>query len=347
MKFSANAASKNSLKLILLVFHFTESTMLVCPNCRAAMAVSSCPCCTVPHFPLPYVCRHWLQVPRPASTAICSHHHQQQQPIPQQELSVSFQFRNSWSGGGLVSQPVAAVKTSSRSSPDQLILPEDFLVVVGDSWTAEDDLKTLLRTKEALDASGWYYGSMTWQEAASRLASSSVGTFLVRDSSSSRCPYALSVQTIHGPTSIRIQYEKGHFWLDCDRKGVTDQMTGVVDLIEHYRERPKGERYFDKSLGKHVWLDCRGKVFDHITLLKPLIKEPPSLQHLCRLTINRSPSVKQSPAVQDQLPSAIKNYVEKYPHKLWWSLLVNLKLIYGANYHCLIYRSIIAKTPPL
>ncbi|KAK4305137.1 hypothetical protein Pmani_022957 [Petrolisthes manimaculis] len=167
---------------------------------------------------------------------------------------------------------------------------------------SEDDSTVLSNTRQELEESGWYYGSITWQEAASLLKGSSVGTFLVRDSASPHCLYSLSVQTSRGPTSVRLHYTRGRFRLDCAGASAGGQQTpefpSVTSLLQHYTNLPSTQ----------VWVDHLGNTFSTIDIRRPLRRSAPSLQHLCRLTLNRTPP---APSI---LPPALANFLKAYPH---------------------------------
>ncbi|KAB7496815.1 Suppressor of cytokine signaling 2 [Armadillidium nasatum] len=343
------------------------SSVLVCPNCRSTLApcVSvtcplaatptsvQCQACAsasaclargiVPHFPLPYVCRHWLQV----SPSTCSHGHtcsDSTKFFSPQESSYGHHQAvrcHSFHGDSPKTRTLSTLShgisknhqnrfsvISRGESPHNGVMPnfsfqfsENTFDLPKKAWTSEDDERVFRATKEELEECGWYYGSLSWQEAASLLANTSEGTFLVRDSSSSHCPYALSVQTPQGPTSIRIEYEKGKFWLACEKKGTTPQLGGVIELIEFYKalaisndpsRNPGGNQFQPLShSGKHVWVDHRGKVFSPIKVIKPLRKDPPSLQHLCRLAIRQLPASQVA-----VLPPPITAYLKQYQHDL-------------------------------
>lgn len=368
------------------------SSVIVCPNCRSVLApcVSvSCPLakhvptanpCTsckghqgmssscvaggiVPYFPLPYVCRHWLQItrpPSPCSSSYCPHTHLCSGDVPTcppvspfscsnmhqanvsniisnrvsqlfSDIGTAFHTQNETSGGALLTTtkdfPSRFSGSRGGSPESRLIFPNMVLSVDLPTltqehikWTKTDDIIMMSLAKETLESCGWYYGAMTWQEAAGLLANTAVGTFLIRDSSSQRCPFALSVQTSQGPTSIRIEYDQGKFWLDCEKKGVTPQLRGVVELVEYYRTlalakdaQDGNEKSVYSSGGKHVWIDHKGRIFSPIKVVIPLKRNPSSLQHLCRLAVNSFSSVESQ---LYSLPLTLRTYLNKYPHTL-------------------------------
>ncbi|KAL1471873.1 hypothetical protein MTO96_023448 [Rhipicephalus appendiculatus] len=155
------------------------------------------------------------------------------------------------------------------------------------------------------------------REAGRLLRGQPVGTFLVRDSSDNRFLFALSVQTERGPTSVRIHYWRGQFRLDCEDAlaGSMPWFSCVVSLVEHYvrlSRSAKGQMC--------VWLDGHGRRDLPIVLTRPLYREPASLQHLCRIALNRSAaSVAAATSSStcrtvEPLPAALKDYLRDYPH---------------------------------
>ncbi|UYV77128.1 SOCS2 [Cordylochernes scorpioides] len=160
------------------------------------------------------------------------------------------------------------------------------------------DLERLRTTLSRLQASGFYYEGLSWQEANDLLQDQEEGRFLVRDSSDSAFLFSLSVKTRKGPTSIRIHYNRGEFRLDSEDRLVNlmPRYDCVLKLVEHYTLlslTPKGTSC--------VWLDESGKRDLPILLGKPLYKKVNSLQHLCRLKLNSSRH-----AVHSNLPAPIR-----------------------------------------
>ncbi|KYO17432.1 suppressor of cytokine signaling 2 [Alligator mississippiensis] len=132
---------------------------------------------------------------------------------------------------------------------------------------------------EELRRAGWYWGNMSVAEAKERLQDAPEGTFLVRDSSHSEYLLTISVKTSAGPTNLRIEYQDGKFRLDsitCVRSRLK-QFNSVVHLIEYYVLMCK-----DRSGSETT---SNGTV--HLYLNKPLYTSAPSLQHRCRITINK------------------------------------------------------------
>ena len=177
-----------------------------------------------------------------------------------------------------------------------------------DEWTSTDDARVLRNARSELEESGFYYGGLTWRDANDVLAAASEGSFLVRDSFSGRCLYALSIKTAVGPTSVRIEYERGKFMLQSEsraREGVP-QRPCVVGLVQAYTET------FNPS---DVWVDHSGRTVSSISVTKPLRQKPASLQHFARLAYHRKPEIHAG--MYDTLPALIKAYISSYSHTCW------------------------------
>ncbi|KGL74419.1 Suppressor of cytokine signaling 2, partial [Tinamus guttatus] len=152
---------------------------------------------------------------------------------------------------------------------------------------------------------GWYWGNMSVAEAAEakeRLQDAPEGTFLVRNSSHSEYLLTISVKTSAGPTNLRIECQDGKFRLDsitCVRSRLK-QFNSVVHLIEYYVLMCK-ERTETPSNGTV-----------HLYLNKPLYTSAPSLQHRCRVTINRCTNqIWELP-----LPTRLKEYLKEYQYQV-------------------------------
>ncbi|KAM4883266.1 suppressor of cytokine signaling 2 isoform 3-T3 [Thomomys bottae] len=174
----------------------------------------------------------------------------------------------------------------------------------GTAGSAEEPCPEAARLAKALrelSHTGWYWGSMTVNEAKEKLKEAPEGTFLIRDSSHSDYLLTISVKTSAGPTNLRIEYQEGKFRLDsiiCV-KSKLKQFDSVVHLIDYYVQMCK-----DKRTGPEA--PRNGTV--HLYLTKPLYTSAPSLQHLCRLTINKcTGTIWGLP-----LPTRLKDYLEEY-----------------------------------
>nr|BAC28196.2 unnamed protein product [Mus musculus] len=142
---------------------------------------------------------------------------------------------------------------------------------------------------------------MTVNEAKEKLKEAPEGTFLIRDSSHSDYLLTISVKTSAGPTNLRIEYQDGKFRLDsiiCV-KSKLKQFDSVVHLIDYYVQMCK-----DKRTGPEA--PRNGTV--HLYLTKPLYTSAPTLQHFCRLAINKcTGTIWGLP-----LPTRLKDYLEEY-----------------------------------
>ncbi|XP_043932484.1 suppressor of cytokine signaling 2-like [Protopterus annectens] len=168
------------------------------------------------------------------------------------------------------------------------------------------DLIRLACTMSHLEQAGWYWGSMTATEAKQLLHEASEGTFLMRDSSSPDCLLTLSVKTSVGPTHIRIQYDEGKFGFDSAllAKPKLKHFEYVVGLVQFYAlvcQNLNNNPQMERSVSKAPSIQLK--------LTKPLYTCIPSLQHLCRIVINkRTRSVRELP-----LAPGLKEYLLKYP----------------------------------
>ncbi|GAB6022651.1 suppressor of cytokine signaling [Chamberlinius hualienensis] len=160
-----------------------------------------------------------------------------------------------------------------------------------------------------LESSGWYYGQLSWKEATVLLEKTPVGTFLVRDSSDPAYLFALSIQTECGPTSIRIHYADGQFKLDAEDliAGNLPVFDCVVKLVNYYIDLSKENKL---SGTNHVWLDETGRRDRVILINSPLYNEVRSLQHLCRLTVNKHVPLQRIHELQ--LPKAMITFLNSY-----------------------------------
>lgn len=183
-------------------------------------------------------------------------------------------------------------------------------------WDPTKDLRAIASTFCYLDASGWYWGSITAGEAHSVLQGAVEGTFLVRDSSHPRYMLTLSVKTGRGPTNVRIEYSHGRFRLDSSSPARTRLLTfpDVPSLVQHYVGSGRTQEASEKDEK-----DCNVPLVpkDNAVLLK--LKRPlhrpqafPSLQHLTRLAINKSTTCPE----KLPLPRPLLQYVQDYPFQL-------------------------------
>lgn len=146
------------------------------------------------------------------------------------------------------------------------------------------------------------------------------GTFLVRDSTHPSYLFTLSVKTNRGPTNVRIEYADSKFRLDsnCLSKPRILAFPDVVSLIQHYvmsctMESKNDVPYPPPSPLPPIQKEMAAAAV-HLKLIRPLSRKDnaPSLQHLCRLRINKSTAeVDQLP-----LPRRMGDYLKQYPFQL-------------------------------
>ncbi|XP_055510552.1 suppressor of cytokine signaling 2-like [Leucoraja erinacea] len=174
----------------------------------------------------------------------------------------------------------------------------------------QTDLVRISCTMSHLELTGWYWGALTSIEARQMLNQTTEGTFLVRDSSNPQYLLTLSVKTSSGPAHLRIEYNEGKFGFDSVvlAKPKLKNFDDVVDLVQHYVSVSKGaHNAHDQSIAP-VTKDT----VIHLKLTKPLYVATPSLQHLCRIIINKSTKTIQ----ELPLPNRLKEYLLEYPFHL-------------------------------
>lgn len=177
-----------------------------------------------------------------------------------------------------------------------------------DSGAVESEESHLALAMKELKNTGWYWGSLTANEAKEILQDAPEGTFLVRDSSQRDYLFTISAVTSAGPTNLRIEYKHGKFKLDSVVlvKPKLKQFESVVHLVEHYFLLSKISK--KTTINSQPSASPNGTV--QLLLTKPLYMAPPSLKHLSRIAINRS-----TRQVQDlPLPNRLKDYLLDYAY---------------------------------
>lgn len=180
------------------------------------------------------------------------------------------------------------------------------------------DATELQKAMSHLHESGWYWGALNAAQAAQVLSEYPEGTFLLRDSSYQGYLLTLSVMTSIGPTHIRIEYSGRMFGFDSLMlaRPRLRQFESAVDLVQHYyliykhlasqKESPEAE----KDTGHTINSVSENSL--QLKLTWPLYKDSPSLQHLCRVTINQhSRSHQLLP-----LPGRLQDFLLEYPFVL-------------------------------
>ncbi|ERE75593.1 cytokine-inducible SH2-containing protein [Cricetulus griseus] len=194
----------------------------------------------------------------------------------------------------------------------------------------EEDLLCIAKTFSYLRESGWYWGSITASEARQHLQKMPEGTFLVRDSTHPSYLFTLSVKTTRGPTNVRIEYADSSFRLDsnCLSRPRILAFPDVVSLVQHYVASCSADTRSDspdpvptpalplpkQDASGDSALPLPMATAVHLKLVQPFVRRSSarSLQHLCRLVINR--------LVADvdclPLPRRMADYLRQYPFQL-------------------------------
>lgn len=178
------------------------------------------------------------------------------------------------------------------------------------SGAVESDENRIALAMKELENTGWYWGSLTANEAKEILQDATEGTFLVRESSQRDYLFTISAVTSAGPTNLRIEYKHGKFKLDSVVvvKPKLRQFDSVVHLVEHYfllsRMSSKA------TVNPQPSGSSNGTV--QLLLTKPVYTATPSLKHLSRIAINRT--TQQIQALP--LPNRLKNYLLDYKYNV-------------------------------
>ncbi|XP_033823082.1 cytokine-inducible SH2-containing protein-like [Periophthalmus magnuspinnatus] len=181
-------------------------------------------------------------------------------------------------------------------------------------WDPAKDLQTIASNFCYLENSGWYWGAVTAAQAHAALQEASEGAFLIRDSAHPMYMLTLSVRTVRGPTSIRIQYKGSRFLLDSSSPARPSLSTfpNIPSLVQHYM----GPEKHDEEKKEEDNTNSKSIQDSSIVLkLKRAVYKPqglPSLQHLTRLVINRHTDCPESLP----LPGPLLRYVQDYPFKV-------------------------------
>jgi SOCS box/SH2 domain len=213
------------------------------------------------------------------------------------------------------SSPISA----SSNAPAVVVLPSTYSQVVGflPAW----DVERLETVYSRLRTCGFYYGRMPIDEATERLKQSTVGTFLLRDSSDERYLFSISVQTCRGTTSIRdCVLRLVAYYVGLCRRSSSSNASKTSSTVTA-ASQPTGSSY--------VLLEASGRRDTPVLLRAPLRNCVPPLGHLCRRTIhgalNRggsqswltSSEVERSSLVDRlHLIPSLKRYLKDYPYDL-------------------------------
>ncbi|KAL4658668.1 suppressor of cytokine signaling 2-like [Arapaima gigas] len=179
----------------------------------------------------------------------------------------------------------------------------------------EESTEAAVRVERAmahLRESGWYWGSLMAAQAKQMLSEAPEGTFLLRDSSNPGYLLTLSAKTSLGPTHLRIEHSSGTFGFDslAIARPHLRRFIGAVELVLHYTASSQKLPPLTLDPLKLDEESTDGGL--QLRLSRPLYKTLPTLQHLCRIAINR-----HSHSHQDlPLPGRLKAYLQAYPFLL-------------------------------
>lgn len=258
-----------------------------------------------------------------------------QPQVPTQLVTSSMSITTPSCLSSAFSPPTPAILVAANQTPFFSNQP-NLTFNVGNTWCPptftpppevplpQVNLSEVLRNSQAeLEHCCWYHGSLSWQESAMLLQNSKEGTFLVRNSQDTRFFYSLSVQRAkEGPTSVRIQFQNGHFSLDAEEQ-IRESMPrfkSVCELVEYYVML--GTDSYQSS-SKGVLIDQKieaRKIHSPIILRQPLFKKAPTLAHFARIAINRSLAAKRDCGQASTVPKKTVETAEiktlKLPPKL-------------------------------
>lgn len=147
---------------------------------------------------------------------------------------------------------------------------------------------------------GWFWGPLTKPEAEAKLHDLPDGSFLVRDSSSSRHIFTISFRSYGHTMHSHIEYRPGQF-------SIGDELSraSVSDLIEEAIRISK-ESVFCYSRGRD-----EAEPSYPVRFMRPVSRfmEVRSLQYLCRFTIRQYINVGNIQKLP--LPSSVKGYLQQ------------------------------------
>lgn len=202
-----------------------------------------------------------------------------------------------------------------ESEKDDILPPSPLSPIDGyEPFSSEQDYSGLKAVMYRLHESQFYFEDLSSRQAIEKLKDRPVGSFLLRNSADPKHLFSLSLKTARGATSVRIEYKRGKFCLDCEDclKQRMPKFDCVIELIERYVN--SGER--GSNSHKRVWLDSSGRRDLPVKLSHPVRQNTSSLKHLCRTTISGSLEDPVQDIPKLPLPHQIKKYLSLYPYSL-------------------------------
>lgn len=122
---------------------------------------------------------------------------------------------------------------------------------------------------------GWYWGDLSSEEAEDVLKNTQDGSFILRDSADACHLFTLSLKAKNLVVSVRVAFSRGQFKLDSLRQEDSPGFENMVDLVDYYLADKRREFYVAVPDMEEF----------AVSLLYPVWKEVPTLQHLCRRCI--------------------------------------------------------------
>ena len=156
-----------------------------------------------------------------------------------------------------------------------------------------------------LKTSGLYWCNLSREEAENMLQNKSFGDFLVRDSRMNNCLFTISTKCKTRVLHIRTVYSKGLFSIEGEYYGQEPTFHTILSLLAYYINLSRNGSFLTVFSSKNRKY--------HVQLLRGVRTTCPTLQHLCRTSINSQIEMGNLPTNIDKLPNDLKTYLQAYP----------------------------------